>query len=382
MSDRPDPGSVKEAFAPAAAVSAAADKVSAWLLSTFHSAMDGMLVVDAAYRIVLLNRETERMFGYPAKRLIGKPLDVLFSILSPTDHWPQVHALLAAKTETTTQITLELQGVRATGEEFSVRATVSAMVVEDEQFLALVLHEIRPDAEIEGEQTPALTPTLLRKLNASTHQAHEVERRRFSRELYDDLGQSLGVLKLDLDWLQNSFPDAGAPFQARVAQMQTVLDNIIVRTKSIASALRPPLLDDFGLVPALKWASERFQKKTSIRCSLQAGEFPGKIGDPVESVIFRVVQEGLLNIERHAHASHVNIALWRTDDRLHVLLRDNGAGMAAQAKQARLLRADRDAATDLFAQRQNCHHQYSPRAWKSMPRFRSSRCQMPGAMPS
>ncbi len=330
MSDRPDPGSVQEAFSPAAAVSASADKVSAWLLSTFHSAMDGMLVVDASHQIVLLNRETERMFGYSAKRLIGKPMDVLFSILSPTDHWPQVHAHLAAKTGPAAQLKLALQGVRANGEEFPVRAAVSAVVTEGEQFLALILHEMKPEAE--AEQAPTLTPTLLRKLNASTHQAHEVERRRFSRELYDDLGQNLGVLKLDLDWLQNSFPEAGAPFHARVEQMQTVLDSIIVRTKSIASALRPPLLDDFGLVPALKWASERFQKKTAIRCSLQAGEFPAKIGDPVESVIFRVVQEGLLNIERHARASHVNIALWRTEDRLHVLVRDNGAGMTAHSR--------------------------------------------------
>ena len=109
--------------------------------------------------------------------------------------------------------------------------------------------------------------------------------------------------------------------------MQTILDSIIVRTKSIASDLRPPLLDDFGLAPALKWACERFEKKTGIRCTLQSGELGAKIGDPVESVIFRVVQEGLLNIERHAQADHASLALWRTDDSLHVLLRDNGIGI-------------------------------------------------------
>lgn len=323
MSDRSESGSIKEAFSPTSA-----DKLGAQLLATFHSATDGMVVVDSARRIILLNRETERMFGYPAKRLIGKPLEVLFSILTQADYWLPIHAqLAAANIGTDTRIQLELQGVRADGHEFPVGASVSALTADGDLFLALTLREMAVETT---EQTPAISPTLLRRLNASTQQANEVERRRFSRELYDDLGQNLGALKIDLDWLQNGFAEAGPLFQARVEHMQTVLDSIIVRTKSIASDLRPPLLDDFGLVAALKWASERFQKKTGIRCTLQSGDLPAKIGDPFESVIFRVVQEGLLNIERHANASHVNIALWRTEDNLHVLLRDNGVGMTEQ----------------------------------------------------
>ena len=330
MSDQSEPSAIQQAFAPSSLAPASAHKVSAWLLSSFHSAMDGMVVADAGRRIVLLNRETERMFGYPAKRLIGKPLDVLFSILSQADYSPQIGACLApGGAETEARIKLELQGVRADGEEFLLDASISALTTEGEPFLAFVLRE--KTRNLAAGEMPALAPNLLRRLSVSSHQANEVERRRFSRELYDDLGQNLSVLKLDLDWLQNGCEDTGAQFQARVAHMQTVLDSIIVRTKSIASALRPPLLDDFGLVAALKWASDRFQKKTGIRCSLQSGELTA-IGDPYGSVIFRVVQEGLLNIERHAGASHVNLALWRADDNLHVLLRDNGCGMAPNSR--------------------------------------------------
>jgi PAS domain S-box-containing protein len=331
MSAPPEPDSIRHTFATTVAPFASAEKVSAWLLSTFHSAMDGMVIVDAARAIVLLNRETERMFGYPAKCLIGKPLDVLFAILSETDYWPQIHQRLAAeKTDTQAQITLQLRGVRANGEEFPLNAGISTLAIDGERFFALVLRH--PASYSHADYTPVLNSTLLRQLGASNQQAYEVERRRFSRELYDDLGQNLSVLKLDLDWLQTSFPAAGALYEGRIEQMQTVLDSIIVRTKSIASALRPPLLDDFGLAPALKWAGERFQKKTGICCALQTGELPARIGEPIESVIFRVVQEGLLNIEKHANASHVNIALWRTEDRLHVLVRDNGCGIAARHK--------------------------------------------------
>jgi len=302
---------------PAAASAASADRLSAWLLTSFHSAMDGMVVVDAAHRIVLANRETERMFGYPSKRLIGKPLDVLFSILPETGHWPRLDALLqTAPGETETPLRLELQGVRADGNEFRISAGVSALASDGERFLALVLRAMTDD----GTPPPSITPELLQHLNASTQHAHEVERRRFSRELYDDLGQNLGALKIDLDWLQHDCPDTGPELRQRVERMQTILDSIIVRTKSIASDLRPPLLDDFGLVPALQWACERFEKKTGIRCTLQSGGLGAPIGEPVESVVFRVVQEGLLNIERHARADHASLALWRNDDGLHLLL--------------------------------------------------------------
>ncbi|MGB6054340.1 MAG: histidine kinase [Burkholderiaceae bacterium] len=321
MSNPSDPGSSQEE---ASAAPASGDRLSAWLLTSFHSAMDGMVVTDSARRIVLLNRETERMFGYPAKRLVGKPLDVLFSILSHTDHWPRFDALLQTMPGAPeAQLRLELQGVRADGNEFRISAGVSALTSDGERFLALVLRAMADD----DTPPPSMTPELLRRLNASTQHANEVERRRFSRELYDDLGQNLGALKIDLDWLQGDFADAGPQFRQRIERMQTTLDSIIVRTKSIASDLRPPLLDDFGLAPALKWACERFEKKTGIRCTLQSGELGAKIGDPVESVIFRVVQEGLLNIERHAQADHASLALWRTGDSLHVLLRDNGVGI-------------------------------------------------------
>lgn len=330
MRDQSESSLIQEAVSPAHATLLSAHTIGAWWLASFHAARDGMVVTDAARQIVLLNREAERMFGYATRRLIGKPVDVLFSILAQADYWRQIDTGLAAgATAGEVRVELELQGVRADGEEFPINASVSVLAAQENRLLAFVLREAAPAV---AAKPALLTLTTLRRLGASALQVNEVERRRFSRELYDDLGQNLSVLKLDLDWLQNGFPHDGPQFDARVAQMQTVLDGIIVRTKSIASALRPPLLDDFGLVAALKWASERFQKKTSIRCSLQSGEFPARLGDPAESAIYRVVQEGLLNIERHAHASQVSIALWHTEGSLHVLLRDNGIGMSAHCK--------------------------------------------------
>lgn len=171
-------------------------------------------------------------------------------------------------------------------------------------------------------------PNSTSPLRASGERAHEVERRRFSRELYDDLGQNLSVLKIDLDWLQQQPGNANSISAARLQEMQTVLDQLIVRTKSIASGLRPPLLDDFGLAAALQWAGERFEKKTGIRYALHSDPQTARVGEPVDSVIFRIVQEALLNVERHAHANRVEIRLWRADGYLHLQVRDDGIGFS------------------------------------------------------
>jgi len=100
-------------------------------------------------------------------------------------------------------------------------------------------------------------------------------------------------------------------------------------TKSMASALRPPLLDDFGLLPAVEWMAENFRKKTSISCTVHSIGMNGKLDDPIESAVFRVVQEGLSNIEKHAHARNARIIFERTDNQLDVMIQDDGIGMAA-----------------------------------------------------
>jgi signal transduction histidine kinase len=167
----------------------------------------------------------------------------------------------------------------------------------------------------------------LRKLAVSSQQASEIEKRRFSKELYDDIGQRLSVLKLDLDWLQNTLPESKDCVPERVAEMQGMLDKVITLTKSMASTLRPPLLDDFGLMPAVVWMTENFQKRTGIKCSAKGIGMSTRVGDPMKSAVFRVIQEGLLNIEKHAHAANVQVVLEHSDKQLDVLIQDDGRGM-------------------------------------------------------
>lgn len=302
-----------------------ASKVGPSLLSVIHSAMDGVVIVDSMRQIVLVNQKIERMFGYPAKQLLEKPLDVLM----PPRGNEQRRRMdrIAATRMHGKRSKLELKGMRADGEQMQLNASISRFVVHGEFFLALVLHDLPPRGSVHETKHRSTRPLDLRRWAVSSQQANEIEKRRFSKKLYDDIGQRLSVLKLDLDWLEHTLPSTNDRLPARVAQMQGLLDNVITMTKSMASALRPPLLDDFGLLAAVEWMAENFQKKTSIACTVESTGMSAKLGDPIESAVFRVVQESLSNIERHSHASNAKIIFALTEYQLDVMIRDDGIGM-------------------------------------------------------
>jgi PAS domain S-box-containing protein len=297
------------------------------LLALVQSALDGVIVVDATRQIVLVNRTAERMFGYPARYLLDKSLDMLLPPRICPEQRRRIERLAAIRV-TGRRMRLGLRGQHASGHEFAVNASVSRITLRGEMYLAVSLHDSARHGGAQRKPRP-IAAADLRKLAVSSQQASEVEKRRFSKELYDDIGQRLSVLKLDLDWLEHSLPGTEAAVPERVAQMQGMLDKVITLTKSMASTLRPPLLDDFGLMPALEWMVDNFRKRTGTNCSIEGLGQPIKLGDPIKSAVFRVIQEALLNIERHAQASNVEVVLNRTETALEVLVQDDGIGMGA-----------------------------------------------------
>lgn len=303
------------------------NKIGPSLLTIIQSAMDGVIVIDATRQIVLVNNKAENMFGYPARQLLDKSVDVLLPPRASTDQRRRMERRLAAIRVSGRRSKLGLRAMHANGHEIPISAWISRIMVRGEMFLAVILRDPAKHNGVD-RRSRSIKSTDLRKLAVSSQQANEVEKKRFSKELYDDIGQRLSVLKLDLDWLENSIPGADEGIPQRVAQMQGMLDKVITLTKSMASTLRPPLLDDFGLMPTVEWMADNFQKKTAIACKVEGYDMTIKLGDPVKSAVFRVIQEALLNIERHAHAHNVTIVLEHADQQLDIMIQDDGDGMA------------------------------------------------------
>ncbi len=288
--------------------------------STFREAV---LVAQPGGKIIQVNAEAERVFQVEAGQMRGMCLSHIVACngeggSQSNDLWESIPE--ATEFSGAFHFTRQLICRRTDGTLFDTNATLTRMHVNQQALLSVVL---RPQQQVhDGEVT---TPVLR---NVATQAANEIEKRRVSKQLYDDLGQELSVLKLDLDWLQSSLSRDAFVCPRRVAHMQTLLDHIIQNTKTIASALRPPLLDDLGLLPAIFWMAKSFQKNTSVRCQVDTEEFSGNLDDPIKSVVFRVVQESLHNVEQHAQAEAVQIRMKRSSSALELDISDDGVGMA------------------------------------------------------
>lgn len=170
----------------------------------------------------------------------------------------------------------------------------------------------------------------LRALSGYLQEVREEERTRISREVHDGLGQALTGLKLDLSWLSMKLVRAQVPVQEKVKAMVGHLDDTIQAVRRIATELRPGILDSFGLSAALEWQANDFATRSGLACSVDitASDPSPDPEQEYSTVFFRIFQETLTNVIRHAQATRVEVRLFEEDDHLVMSVRDNGRGIA------------------------------------------------------
>lgn len=174
----------------------------------------------------------------------------------------------------------------------------------------------------------------LRALSQRLQLSREHEAGRIARELHDELGQHLTGLKMDISWLGGKLP-ADHPELARKAEgMKKLVDTAVKSVRRIASELRPLVLDDLGLVAGLEWLVQDFSRRTGIEVALDMDIGDAAPAEAQASALFRIVQESLTNVARHAGASRVRVTLTHAGGRLLLAVQDNGKGIAAGAAKA------------------------------------------------
>jgi signal transduction histidine kinase len=166
----------------------------------------------------------------------------------------------------------------------------------------------------------------LREVAAISTSAREQEKRRIARELHDELAQTLATLRLEVDIMGQRAPGAGETSTRKLGEMRTLLDEAVASTRRIASDLRPLVLDDLGLVAATQWLVQNFRQRYGIECKLLVDPTDLDLEDPHATAAFRIMQESLANVARHARASRAEVRLIREDDQIVLEVRDNGAG--------------------------------------------------------
>ena len=167
----------------------------------------------------------------------------------------------------------------------------------------------------------------------------ESERRRFSRELHDQVGQNLTALSINLDILKSQLPRGNEALHSRLHDAGVLLESTAATIENVMSELRPPMLDDYGLLPALQWYANDFVRRTGIEIEVHGKEGAARLAQSSEIALFRIAQEALNNVAKHAHASKVSITLEHAGDQLLMTIADDGVGYGATTGSAARRRA-------------------------------------------
>ncbi|MBP8115643.1 MAG: PAS domain S-box protein [Chitinophagaceae bacterium] len=166
----------------------------------------------------------------------------------------------------------------------------------------------------------------LRDLAAHLLSIREEERRRIGREIHDDLGQQLTAVKMDVAWIDKKIEESDILIKNKLKNIINLLDGSNQSVRRILNELKPSILDEYGLVDALEWHSKQFTDSTGIAVTIDTAESEIRLEEEVATCIFRICQEALTNVARHAEAKKVLISLELDDDRIYVQIVDDGKG--------------------------------------------------------
>lgn len=167
----------------------------------------------------------------------------------------------------------------------------------------------------------------IQRLTAHLEKIQEEERTRIAREIHDELGQQLTGLKMDASWVSKKILTEDPLIHQKLSTMLSLIDETVKTVRRISSELRPGILDDLGLIPALEWQSQEFEKRTGIKTTFHTDVGYFNPERNLATNIFRVYQEALTNIARHSQATQVKTTLYEKDGRIVLSVIDNGLGM-------------------------------------------------------
>jgi signal transduction histidine kinase len=167
-------------------------------------------------------------------------------------------------------------------------------------------------------------------LSARLVEAQEQERRSISRELHDEVGQSLGALLVEVGQLSKLVPAQDEAARAQISHIKSVAETAVKSIRDIALLLRPPMLDDLGLIPALEWQAREISRRSDMEVEVRSENVSESLSDEMKVCVYRLVQEALNNAATHASAKNTNVTVVQKSDRISVQIHDDGRGFSPE----------------------------------------------------
>jgi PAS domain S-box-containing protein len=282
-----------------------------------RSAMDGIISADGQFRIILFNEAAQKMFGFSAAQVIGRPMDFLIP-----DRFRAAYAThLRRFGETGPPNRMmgsqgNILGLRSDGTEFPIETSISRIELGGQTIFTVILRDI--SERLKGE-------VVQRQLARRLAEVQEQERARLSRELHDQTCQEITALKLQLESLIAD-PAVSPPAQERLDNLAGLARNLARNVRQIAWELRPSVLDDLGLDKALRRRAAEWSEQTRVPVDYQSRGLLTSRDPMVEITLYRIALEALQNIGKHAGARRVTMQLqWRRND-VRLIAQDDGQG--------------------------------------------------------
>jgi PAS domain S-box-containing protein len=280
---------------------------------------------------VYVNAAAVRMMGAPSEaEMIGESIFRLFNFSEADMVWMQqrVRRVLEGIPGEPIQVARE----RPDGSIAHIECRAVRLMHQGAPAVLVIFLDIT--AEKLAEQELKFSREQLRKLAAYLQSAREAERTHLAREIHDELGQYLTGLKMDVVSLEELInqPDADDERSSLLRKVQTMsqlLDTTVQSVRKIASELRPAVLDNLGLLAAIEWQAEEFQRRTGIRCECYLIADELKLDRDCATAVFRILQESLTNVMRHADATRVTITLEQEAGHYLIEIKDDGKGIQA-----------------------------------------------------
>ncbi|NQT23867.1 PAS domain S-box protein [candidate division KSB1 bacterium] len=293
----------------------------AWLSTILTSLGEAIIVTDAEGAVQFINPKGEEISGYKQDEVIGNRLEEYIHFQDEKTGAPIIwNPIKEIKSQTGLDQLKVLNLISKSGSIIPIEETVAPILDDLDQLIGIVTIFRDVTRQREYQQR-------LREFSAYLQTVQENERTHIAREIHDELGQTLTALKMDVSWLRRKIEDIPIHIEQKMSMMTELIDQTILRVKKITSELRPGLLDDLGLAAAIEWQSDEFSKRTEIPCRVMIRPEDLTLNNLLSTSLFRVFQEALTNIMRHANATEVEVNLIKHTHEVELKIKDNGCGI-------------------------------------------------------
>ena len=287
----------------------------------FENANTGIAATDKSGRVIYFNEAFRAMLGHETAAL--KQMNFA-DFTFPEDLAREKELIAEVLSRQREQYRLEKRYISRDGRILWVDLYVSTIRDEDGGIVNFI--GVASDITERKESALALADSRqqLRDLAAYQEEMLERERKHIAREVHDELGQLLTALKMDLSLMRLRFGENTA-LRGMLEEMRSLIERTINVTRQVASNLRPAALD-LGLIPAIEWLADDFARRWSVPCRIDASDDEITLSELQSTTVFRVIQESMTNVARHARAREVTISLHASEHQLQVVVRDDGLG--------------------------------------------------------